>query len=121
MVGVDYVKDQLIFIFILDGLYDFFEEVVISFVILDKFYCNYNLFFRNFLVEIVEMQFVLDILQKMDDVILIIFSILRFLYGGICGFVCEFVMVLRRFEYLSLLCDMLDLYFDLVQMVVQKF
>lgn len=120
-VSVDHVKDQLTFIPIPDGLYDSFEEAVTSFAILDKLHCNYNPPPRNSPAEIVEMQSVLDTLQKMDDVISTTFSIPRSPHGGIRGLVCELVTVLRRLEYLSSLCDTPDLYSDLVQMAVQKF
>ena len=120
-VSVDQFKDQLTFIPIPDGEYDSFEETVTSFATLDKLVCNHNPPPRNSPAEIVQMQSVLDTLQKMDDVISITFSISRSPSGGIRGLVSELVTVLRRLQYLSSLCDMPDLYSDLVQMAVQKF
>ena len=120
-VSVDHVKDQLTFIPIRDGLYDSFEEAVTSFATLDKLLCDYSPPPRNSPAEIVEMQSVLDTLQKMDDVVSTTFSIPRSPGGGIRGLVSELVPVLRRLKYLSSLCDTTDLYSDLVQMAVQKF
>ena len=120
-VSVDHVKDQLTFIPIPDGQYDSFEEVLTSFATLDKLVCDYNPPPRNSPAEIVEMQSVLDTLQKMDDVVSITFSIPRSPNGGIRGLVSELIMVLQRLEYLSSLCDTPNLYSDLVQMAVQKF
>lgn len=120
-VSVDHVKDQLTFIPIPDGLYDSFEEAMTCFATLDKLHCNYNPPSRNSPAEIVEMQCVLDTLQKMDDVVSITFSIPRSPGGGIRGLMSKLITVLRRLQYLSSLCDTPDLYSDLVQMAVQKF
>ena len=120
-VSVDHVKDQLTFIPVPDGEYDCFEEAVTSFATLNKVVFDYNPPPRNSPAAIVEMQSVLDTLQKMNDVISSTFSIPKSPNGGIRGLVSELVTVLQRLQYLSSLCDMADVYSDLIQMAVQKF
>ena len=120
-VSVDHVKDQLTFIPIPDGQYDSFEQAVTSFATLDRLVCDYSPPPRNSPAEIVEMQSVLDTLQKMDDVVSITFSVPRSPNGGIRSLVSELVAVLRGLKYFSLLCETPDLYSDLVQMALKKF
>ena len=97
-VSVDHVKDQLTFIPVPDGEYDCFEEAVTSFATLDKLVCDFNPPPRNSPAEIVEMQSVLDTLQKINDVISSTFSIPKSPNGGIRGLVSELVTVLKDFS-----------------------
>lgn len=62
MFNVDYGKGMVIFILIFDGIYDFYEEFIISFFILDKLVCDFIFFLRNLLVDIVEMIIVVEIM-----------------------------------------------------------
>lgn len=105
ILNVDYVRDQFILIFIFDGEYDFFEDIVINFVMFDKFVCDYNLFFRNVFVEIVLMIIVIEMIQRMEDIVLNIYGIVNFLYGVVWNLIGVFVIVLCQFSYLSLLFD----------------
>lgn len=111
ILNVDYVRDQFILIFIFDGEYDFFEDIVINFVMFDKFVCDYNLFFRNVFVEIVLMIIVFEMIQRMEDIVLNIYGIFNFLYGVVWNLIGVFVIVLCQFSYLSLLFDILEVYF----------
>lgn len=111
ILNVDYVRDQFILIFIFDGEYDFFEDIVINFVMFDKFVCDYNLFFRNVFVEIVLMIIVIEMIQRMEDIVLNIYGIVNFLYGVVWNLIGVFVIVLCQFSYLSLLFDILEVYF----------
>lgn len=111
ILNVDYVRDQFILIFIFDGEYDFFEDIVINFVMFGKFVCDYNLFFRNVFVEIVLMIIVFEMIQRMEDIVLNIYGIVNFLYGVVWNLIGVFVIVLCQFSYLSLLFDILEVYF----------
>lgn len=111
ILNVDYVRDQFILIFIFDGEYDFFEDIVINFVMFDKFVCDYNLFFRNVFVEIVLMIIVFEMIQRMEDIVLNIYGIVNFLYGVVWNLIGVFVIVLCQFSYFSLLFDILEVYF----------
>lgn len=111
ILNVDYVRDQFILIFIFDGEYDFFEDIVINFVMFDKFVCDYNLFFRNVFVEIVLMVIVIEMIQRMEDIVLNIYGIVNFLYGVVWNLIGVFFIVLCQFSYLSLLFDILEVYF----------
>ena len=117
-INVDHVKDPLTLIPIPDGEYDSFEEVVTNFATLDKLDCDYNPPSRNSPAEVVEMTTVLETLEKMNDVVSSIYSIPKSPSGEIQGLVSTLVTVLQRLKYLSSLCDVPEVYSDMVQMAV---
>lgn len=120
-INVDHVKDPLTLIPIPEGEYDSLEESVTSFATLDKLACDYNPPSRNSPAEVVEMITVSETLEKINDVISSTYNIPKSPSGGIQGLVSALVTVLQRLKYLSSLCNVPEVYSDIVQMAVRKF
>ena len=119
--NVDHVTDPVTLVSIPDGKYDSYEELVTSFSTLDKLMCDDTPSSRNSPVDVVEMENVIETLQKMNETVVVAYGLAESPTNAIQCLVKGLVAALTQLGYLSSLFDTPEIYSELIQIALEKF
>ncbi|XP_067035554.1 uncharacterized protein [Acropora muricata] len=119
--NVDHVTDPVTLVSIPDGKYDSYEELVTSFSTLDKLICDDTPSSRNSPVDVVEMENVIETLQKMNETVVVAYGLAESPTNAIQYLVKALVAALTQLGYLSSLFDTPEMYSELIQVALEKF
>ena len=119
--NVDHVTDPVTLVSIPDGKYDSYEERVTRFSTLDKLMCDDTPSSRNSPVDVVEMENVIETLQKMNETVVVAYGLAESPTNAIQYLVKALVAALTQLGYLSSLFDTPEIYSELIQVALEKF
>lgn len=120
-INVDHVKDRVTLVSIPDGKYDSYEELVTSFSTLDKLKGDDTPSSRNSPVDIIEMESVMETVQKMNETVVVAYGLAESPTNAIQHLVKALVRALTQLGYLSSLFGTSEIYSELIQIAVEKF